>query len=82
MNATRRPIVGVFMAPFNMTRIAAGYQSMYKKPPDMVPGSYVKWLESAGARATPIAYNISHRQLEELLPKLNGVLLPGGTASK
>ena len=44
--------------------------------------SYVKWLESAGARSLPIAYNSTPEEIHAILPQLNGVLLPGGGAGK
>jgi len=38
----------------------------------------VKWLESAGARSIPIAYDASDELVEEIFTQINGLLLPGG----
>lgn len=45
---------------------------------EYLAASYVKFVELAGARAVPISYYASADQIDELLPRLNGVLLPGG----
>lgn len=39
---------------------------------------YVQWLESAGARAVPIPFDIPRAELDHLLESLNGVLFTGG----
>jgi len=43
--------------------------------------SYVKYLESAGARVVPIFHNSSHDQLANKFKMLNGLLYPGGGAN-
>ncbi|KAG7488488.1 hypothetical protein MATL_G00035360 [Megalops atlanticus] len=43
-----------------------------------VAASYVKFLESAGARVVPVKVNQSHQEYERLFNSINGVLLPGG----
>ena len=46
-----------------------------------IAASYVKWIESAGGRVVPIPYNIpTVEELDTLLSKINGVLMPGGDA--
>lgn len=45
------------------------------------PASYVKFVESGGARAAPIPYYATQQQLDALLPYLNGFLFTGGAAS-
>jgi gamma-glutamyl hydrolase len=45
------------------------------------PASYVKWVESGGARAVPIPYTLPADQIQTLLSSLNGVLFTGGAAS-
>eukprot|EP00746_Dinoflagellata_sp_MGD_P166883 gnl/MRDRNA2_/MRDRNA2_97087_c0_seq1.p1 gnl/MRDRNA2_/MRDRNA2_97087_c0~~gnl/MRDRNA2_/MRDRNA2_97087_c0_seq1.p1 ORF type:complete len:331 (+),score=52.57 gnl/MRDRNA2_/MRDRNA2_97087_c0_seq1:43-1035(+) len=42
--------------------------------------SYVKWLESAGARVIPIEFDMPENEMTEVVGKLNGVLFPGGGA--
>ena len=39
---------------------------------------YVQWLESAGARAVPIPFDIPRSELDHLLESVNGVLFTGG----
>jgi len=44
-----------------------------------VVASYVKWIESAGARVVPLFYDKwSTQEMENMLKNINGVLLPGG----
>ena len=40
--------------------------------------SYVKWLESAGARVVPLRPEMNDTILEYLIGSLNGILFPGG----
>ena len=64
-----RPIIGILDQDYDTknTYIAA---------------SYVKWVESAGARAVPLFYNKwSTSTMEGMLKNLNGVILPGGGQS-
>jgi len=42
--------------------------------------SYVKWIESAGARVVPLRYDAPEEN-EKLMKGLNGLLYPGGGAS-
>jgi len=39
---------------------------------------YSKWVEAAGGRVVPIHVNRDEQYYKDLLPQLNGVLLPGG----
>ena len=45
-----------------------------------ISASYVKFLESAGARVVPIKINQHPETVSELLSSINGVLFPGGDA--
>jgi len=49
--------------------------------PSYIAASYVKWLESAGARVVPIMVNQTKEQYTHLFNSLNGVLFPGGAAN-
>ena len=66
--ANTRPIVGILSQEYGddkHTYIAA---------------SYVKWVESAGARAIPLFYDSwSVEQMEGMLKNINGVIFPGGS---
>eukprot|EP01052_Picozoa_sp_SAG31_P069444 SAG31_NODE_28265_length_412_cov_2.143770_1_plen_97_part_01 len=46
-----------------------------------IAASYVKWLESAGARAVPLSYHATDAEVDELFDQVNGVLFPGGAAT-
>ena len=45
---------------------------------DVIAASYIKWLESAGARSIPIHMDTSETELKEIFRNINGLLLPGG----
>nr|XP_042126611.1 gamma-glutamyl hydrolase [Peromyscus maniculatus bairdii] len=45
-----------------------------------IASSYVKYIESAGARVVPIRLDLTHIEYAELFKSLNGVLFPGGSA--
>ncbi|GKT14799.1 putative multi-domain containing protein [Aduncisulcus paluster] len=40
--------------------------------------SYVKWLESAGARVVPLFFDIPDEEIDRILDSVNGVLFTGG----
>jgi len=42
---------------------------------------YIKWIESAGAKAVVIPYDSSHETIDKLLSSVNGVLFTGGEES-
>jgi len=63
------PVVGILSLP-----------PQSGKPYYYIAASYVKWLESAGARSIPIAYDATDELLEEIFTQINGLLLPGGSA--
>ncbi|CAI7851414.1 unnamed protein product [Closterium sp. NIES-53] len=43
-----------------------------------IAASYVKWVESAGARPVPILYDDPHWLMEKKFRAINGLILPGG----
>lgn len=45
-----------------------------------IAASYVKYLESAGARVVPLLHNSTAQQLTDKFSKINGLLFPGGGA--
>lgn len=65
-----RPIIGVFTQPAGDEIAKFGQQ--------YIAASYVKFMESAGARVVPIKYTISEGEARELFKSINGILLPGG----
>ena len=66
------PIIGIFAQPSNSTHPACGGNCQY------IAASYVKYVESAGARVVPVSYNANKSYLDFLFASLNGFLLPGG----
>jgi len=43
-----------------------------------IPRSYVRWLQSAGAKVVPIQWDLPFDQIDYLLDRLNGVVFTGG----
>ena len=68
---THRPLIGVLSQPPYWDGAPAA-------PRGYIAASYVKWLESAGARAVPIFHDEHRATLDAKLAAVNGVLLPGG----
>ncbi|XP_023250847.1 gamma-glutamyl hydrolase [Seriola lalandi dorsalis] len=67
-----RPIIGVLA------------QEVYSPEPNKtsyIAASYVKYLESAGARVVPIMINKTLEEYKTLFNSINGILYPGGSAS-
>jgi len=60
-----RPIVGILAQPSDPTQ-------------QYIVASYVKWIESAGARAVPIFYNSSQVELATLFSSVNAIVFTGG----
>ncbi|CAL8295094.1 unnamed protein product [Lota lota] len=59
-------------------------QESYSAPPNVtsyIAASYVKYLESAGARVVPVRINQTLEQYNSLFNSLNGILFPGGGAN-
>jgi hypothetical protein len=57
---------------FVYTATACGGDCLY------LAASYVKYIESAGARVVPINYYASEEELDDVFSKVNGFLFPGG----
>ncbi|EIE21011.1 class I glutamine amidotransferase-like protein [Coccomyxa subellipsoidea C-169] len=63
-----RPLIGILTQPGNP---APGNQSY-------IAASYIKFVESAGARAVPIPYDAPRAEVQRLFRAVNGALIPGG----
>lgn len=74
-SSDHRPIIGILAQPsdFNATHPTDNYS--------YIATSYVKFVESAGARVIPIPYDLPNEQLKEIFQSINGLLFPGGSAS-
>ncbi|KAJ8371508.1 hypothetical protein AAFF_G00307870 [Aldrovandia affinis] len=66
-----RPIIGI-LAQENILGDPHAQGSSY------IAASYVKYLESAGARVVPIRINRTNEEYVKLFHSINGLLLPGG----
>ncbi|XP_020857846.1 gamma-glutamyl hydrolase [Phascolarctos cinereus] len=66
-----RPIIGVLAQANHMSNFKE-YGKYY------IAASYVKYLESAGARVMPIRLTLSDEEYENLFQSINGILFPGG----
>lgn len=65
------PIIGILSQPGDPAPAGMSY----------IAASYVKWVESAGARVVPILYDMTPAQVRARFAMINGLLLPGGGAS-
>ncbi|XP_005392230.1 PREDICTED: gamma-glutamyl hydrolase [Chinchilla lanigera] len=70
-STNQKPIIGVLMQATQNPEIKK-FGNYY------IAASYVKYLESAGARVVPIRLNLTNAEYEELFKSINGILLPGG----
>ncbi|OQR78389.1 gamma-glutamyl hydrolase-like [Tropilaelaps mercedesae] len=71
LDLNERPIIGILT------------QEYIGKPWDQIPyiaASYVKFVESGGARVVPVHINRDREYYENIVSQLNGVLFPGGDA--
>ncbi|KAM4583424.1 gamma-glutamyl hydrolase isoform 1-T2 [Fundulus diaphanus] len=66
-----RPIIGV-LAQENLPDDHFARGSSY------IAASYIKYLESAGARVVPIRINLTEEEYIKIFNSINGLLLPGG----
>lgn len=64
---TNRPVIGVIAQP------GYGRESLY------IQATYVKFLESSGARVIPIRTDFSKEKLKKLFQSINGAIFPGGS---
>ena len=68
-----QPIIGILTMPNTAYAKSHGAQ--------FFPASYVKFLESGGARVVPIRYDAPEATTRDLLRQINGALFTGGAAS-
>jgi len=68
------PVIGILTQPTNST----GIPKFEALGTSYLPASYVKWLQSAGARVVPIPYDAEEVVLNKIFFTINGILFPGG----
>ncbi|KAM4740234.1 gamma-glutamyl hydrolase [Anableps anableps] len=66
-----RPIIGV-LAQENLP------DDQFARGSSYIAASYIKYLESAGARVVPIRINRTEEEYIKIFNSINGLLLPGG----
>lgn len=69
---TASPLIGILTQPTgsSLSHFGKSY----------IAASYVKYVESGGARAVPIPYDGSEEEIRSLFSSVNGILFPGGGA--
>ena len=71
---TNRPIIGIMaQSTYNMA-----FKNLGR---NYIPASYVKFLESSGARVVPILNNLTEVKTKKLFESINGAVFPGGRVS-
>ena len=78
-----QPVIGVFSQPiyFLNPKFSRGEdidKSIFNGYRSFFAATYVKWLESSGAKVVPLIYTEPKEVLAKKISKLNGVLMPGG----
>lgn len=76
--ANDRPVIGVLQLNLDASTILS--DTYGQSHSSYLPASYVKWIESGGARVVPIKIGAKRDYYRDIMSKLNGVLLPGGAA--
>jgi gamma-glutamyl hydrolase len=74
------PVIGILSVPGAFNSGDAREIAEMNAEKSIIASSYVKFVESAGARVVPIPYDSSEEKVSELLQYVNGVLFTGGTA--
>lgn len=72
---TTRPVWGVLTQPTDSEERLVDFEERYR---EYVPASFVRWLESGGARVIPIHYDTEEQELRYLFESINGILFTGG----
>ena len=72
-----RPIIAVLTQPTN----SVFNVDLTSQGTSFIPASYVKWLESGGARVLPIPFDANQTEITASFEAANGLLLTGGNTS-
>ena len=74
-NRNERPIVGILAQDIDTSSLASLKNTKYKS---YIAASYVKFLESGGARVAPVFIDQPEEYYEMIFNSINGLLIPGG----
>ncbi|KAG8442004.1 hypothetical protein GDO86_010973 [Hymenochirus boettgeri] len=66
-----RPVIGILAQEIHFNNLLS-YGNSY------IAASYVKTIESAGARVIPILLNLQDEEYVKIFNSINGILIPGG----
>ncbi|KAG9510760.1 Gamma-glutamyl hydrolase [Fragariocoptes setiger] len=69
---TDSPVIGI------LTQVLRDYKRFANEPKLHLVSSYVKWLESSGARIIPILIDQDDEYYERMFNQTNGLVFPGG----
>ncbi|CEM04335.1 unnamed protein product [Vitrella brassicaformis CCMP3155] len=79
---TGRPIIGIVTQPSNGLRDRLRRRgedaTVAGEDVSTIAASYVRFVESGGARVVPVRYDASEDEWEYLFNSINGILFPGG----
>ena len=73
-----RPIVGILSLPLSYNFRQDHHLNYTGDIPAVIPSSYVKWLQSAGAQVVVIPHFWESERISDLVSKLSAVLFTGG----
>ncbi|CAH6777393.1 gamma-glutamyl hydrolase [Phodopus roborovskii] len=73
-SGSKKPIIGILMQKCHT-------KEMKKLGKYYIAASYVKYIESAGARVVPIRLDLSRKNYAHIFKSINGILFPGGSVS-
>jgi hypothetical protein len=73
-----RPLIGILSQP---SCGESATEADWTSNRSCIAASYVKFVESAGARAVPLLYNEPEETLIKKFAAINGILFPGGATS-
>ena len=71
-----RPIIAILSQKISPDLLPPGL-----KGTSYIAASYIKYIESAGARVVPVTTTMTKDEVEEIFYSVNGVLYPGGGAT-
>ncbi|OCT76859.1 hypothetical protein XELAEV_18032062mg [Xenopus laevis] len=71
LTANDRPIIGILAQETHFDELQTFGRSY-------IAASYVKTIESAGARVIPILLNLAEEEYQKIFNSINGILFPGG----
>jgi len=74
--SNNRPIIAILSQKAYPDMLPPGIEAL-----SYIAASYVKYIESAGARVVPVTTTMSSQEVEDIFNSVNGVLFPGGGAS-